>query len=104
MSSKRRKLINGSKPSIIDPNNILGQGVRTVLQSRVGRAGSSSAASTSANISAVDEAIASNSHIHEPYGSFEQAILEQVQQRIQNDTDFNSERFPNTSKWLNKNK
>lgn len=107
MSSKRRKLINGAKPSAIEPNNVLGQGVRHVLQSRTPRSGgaSSSSASTNAtNLAALDEAIASNHNIQEPYGSYEQAILSHVQNRMQTDADFSPERFPNCSKWIRKNK
>lgn len=104
MSSKRRKLINGSKPAISEPTSILSQGVRQVLQSRVGRAAGASSSNSAANASALDEAIASNPHIQEPYGSFEQAILDHVQSRVQNDPDFNSDRFPNSAKWVKKNK
>lgn len=104
MSSKRRKLINGSKPAISEPTSILSQGVRQVLQSRVGRTAGASSSSSAANASALDEAIASNPHIQEPYGSFEQAILDHVQSRVQNDPDFSSERFPNSAKWVKKNK
>lgn len=111
MSSKRRKLINGSKPSLVEPNNIITQGVRQVLQaSRLNRVvGSGSSASSSAGTvantaAAIEDAIASNPHIHEPYGSYEQAILNHVQNRISTDPDYAPERFPNCSKWINKNK
>lgn len=106
MSSKRRKLINGSKPSAVEPNNMLAQGVRQVLQSRASRNGGAAASSSSENGTAasVDEAIASNQHIQEPYGSYEQAILNHVQSRITSDADYSSERFPNSSKWVKKNK
>lgn len=103
MSSKRRKLINGSKPAVAEPTSILNQGVRQVLQSRARNSGASTS-SASANVNAIEEAIATNPHIQEPYGSFEQAILDHVQNRIQNDPDYSSERFPNTSKWIKKNK
>lgn len=55
-------------------------------------------------MAALNEAITSNPHIREPYGSYEQALLQHVQNRINTDPDYNPERFPNTSKWVNKNK
>jgi len=113
MSSKRRKLINGSKPSVVEPNNMISQGVRQVLQSSrlnnrsgvgSGSSSSSSAGTVANTAAAIEEAIASNPHIHEPYGSYEQAILNHVQNRISTDPDYNPERFPNCSKWIKKNK
>lgn len=87
---------------------MLAQGIRQVIQSTrpSGASGgpSSSSASTAATVASLEEAIATNQHIQEPYGSYEQAILNHVQNRINSDTDFNPERFPNTSKWVNKNK
>lgn len=109
MSSKRRKLISGSKPAAAEPNVMLVRGVRDVLQSRAPRIGgsSSSAASsstaTASTISSITESIASNQHIQEPYGSYEQAILNHVQNRLSTDVDYNPDRFPNTTKWINKN-
>lgn len=108
MSSKRRKLINSSKPTAVEPNNILPQAVRQVLQSRVMNGASTATASSSTSIAStatsLDEAIASNQHIQEPYGSYEQALLNNVQNRIRADADFNPDRFPNCSKWISKNK
>lgn len=112
MSSKRRKLINNAKPATAEPNNILPQSVHQVLQSRItsngGAASSSSSSSTSSasnsNITPLlDEAIATNQHIQEPHGSYEQALLNHVQNRITSDPTFSPERFPNCSKWINKN-
>lgn len=111
MSSKRRKLINNAKPSTAEPNNILPQSVHQVLQSRITTNGgaatsssTSSAAASNANITPLlDEAIATNQHIQEPYGSYEQALLNHVQNRITSDPTFTPERFPNCSKWINKN-
>lgn len=110
MSSKRRKLINNSKPSAAEPNNILPQTVRQVLQSRTSSHGANAASSSSSSTAiaitapALDEAIATNQHIQEPYGSYEQALLNHVQSRITSDPTFTPERFPNCSKWINKNK
>lgn len=109
MSSKRRKLISGAKPSAAEPNAMLGQGVRHVLQNRTSRfggssSGASSSSSTAATISSLNEAIASNQHIQEPYGSYEQAILDHVQNRLSNDVDYSPERFPSVAKWIEKNK
>ncbi|XP_031620338.1 large proline-rich protein BAG6 isoform X2 [Contarinia nasturtii] len=107
MSSKRRKLINNSKPAAAEPNNILPQSVRHVLQSRISH-GSSGASTSSASVAStaasIDDAISTNQHINEPYGSYETAILSHVQNRIRTDTNFTPERFPNCSKWINKNK
>lgn len=99
MTSKRRKLIASAKPSGSDPRSIITDSVRQVIQTR-NIAGSSAASS---NVSA-DEALAANSHIHEPYGSYEQAIRTAVQSRINSDPDYTPERFPNCSKWINKKK
>lgn len=111
MSSKRRKLINNSKPSAAEPNNILPQAVRQVLQTRISHganttasSSSTSSASVSTAAASLDEAILTNQHIQEPYGSYEQALLNHVQNRIRTDTDFTPERFPNCSKWISKNK
>lgn len=109
MSSKRRKLINNSKPSAAEPNNVLPQAVRQVLQSRISHGASTASSSTSSasmasTAASLDEAISSNQHIQEPYGSYEQALLNHVQNRIRTDTDFTPERFPNCSKWISKNK
>ena len=90
---------------------MLAQGVRHVIQSRA-RSGASSTSGPSSSsqgtiasqIATLEEAVASNQHIQEPYGSYEQAILNHVQNRINSDADFNPERFPNCSKWINKNK
>lgn len=105
MSSKRRKLINNTKPSAAEPNNILPQTIRQVLQTRTahGASTASGSSSTSALANSLDEAIATNQHIQEPYGSYEQALLNHVQNRISSDADFTPERFPNCSKWISKN-
>lgn len=108
MSSKRRKLINNSKPSAAEPNNILPQAVRQVLQTRISHGASTASSSTSSasiasTAASLDEAISSNQHIQEPYGSYEQALLNHVQNRIRTDSDFTPERFPNCSKWISKN-
>lgn len=116
MSSKRRKLINNTKPSTAEPNNILPQSVHQVIQSRITTNGGSSAAAAAASSSSssasasnsnitplLDEAIATNQHIQEPYGSYEQALLNHVQNRITSDPTYSPERFPNCSKWINKN-
>lgn len=106
MSSKRRKLINNTKPSVAEPSNLLPQTIRQVLQSQRNSHGSSSASassSSSAVANSLDEAIATNQHIQEPYGSYEQALLNHVQNRIGSDADFTPERFPNCSKWISKN-
>lgn len=109
MSSKRRKLINNTKPSAAEPNNILPQAVRQVLQTRISHGANTTASSSSSSASvstaaSLDEAILTNQHIQEPYGSYEQALLNHVQNRIRTDTDFTPERFPNCSKWISKNK
>lgn len=109
MSSKRRKLINNTKPTAAEPNNIVPQTVRRVLQSRLSHGASASSSSTSsASIgsaaASLDEAISSNQHIQEPYGSYEQELINHVQNRIRTDSDFTPERFPNCSKWISKNK
>lgn len=109
MSSKRRKLINNTKPQAAEPSNIIPQAVRQVLQARTHGGGaassSSSVATTISNTAAsIDEAISSNQHIQEPYGSYEQALLNHVQNRIRTDSEFTPERFPNCSKWISKNK
>lgn len=109
MSSKRRKLINNTKPQAAEPNNILPQAVRQVLQARVSHGASAASSSTSSasiasTAASLDEAISSNQHIQEPYGSYEQALLNHVQNRIRTDSDFTPERFPNCSKWISKNK
>lgn len=112
MSSKRRKLITSSKPAAAEPNIMLGQGIRQIVQqqSRVARIGgpstgaASSSASAASTVTSLNEAIALNQHIQEPYGSYEQAILNHVQNRISSDAEFSAERFPNASKWINKNK
>lgn len=112
MSSKRRKLVNGTKPSAAEPNSMLGQGIRQVLHNRIPRVGGSGSSTSStlssttsaSTLTALNETIASNPHIQEPYGSYEQALLQHVQNRINTDPDFSPDRFPNTSKWAKKNK
>ena len=99
MSSKRRKLITNNKTS--DPRTFLAEGVRRVMQSRAG--GNNAHQSHTSNVSA-EEALASNPHICEPHGSYEQAIRTFVQNRISSDPDYSPERFPNCSKWVNKQK
>lgn len=105
MSSKRRKLINNTKPSVAESSNILPQTIRQVLNRSSHGASTASASSSSSAVSnTLDEAIATNQHIQEPYGSYEQALLNHVENRISSDSDFTPERFPNCSKWINKNK
>lgn len=104
MSSKRRKLINNSKPTAAESSSILPQTIRQVLNRGSHGASTASASSSSAVANTLDEAIATNQHIQEPYGSYEQALLNHVQNRISSDSDFTPERFPNCSKWINKNK
>ncbi|KAJ6641718.1 Large proline-rich protein BAG6 [Pseudolycoriella hygida] len=89
MSSKRRKLIESTKPSGSNPPQILTDTLRHVIQSQ------SNANSITLT---TEEALAANPHIQEPYGSFEQAIRNTVQDRIQCDRDYNPERFPNCAK------
>lgn len=110
MSSKRRKLLTAAKPPPAEPNTMLGLGLRQVLQSRVVSrvGGASTSGSTSAALAstaaALNDAIAINPHIQEPHGSYEQALLNHVQNRVRDDADFNADRFPNVSKWIQKNK
>lgn len=108
MSSKRRKLINSSKPAAAEPNNILPHSVRHVLSSRISHGASTAPSSSSSSVAntavSIDEAVSSNQHIQEPYGSYEQALMNYVENRISNDSDFTPERYPNCSKWLSKNK
>lgn len=92
MSSKRRKLIASTKPSGSNPSQILTDTMRQVIQSQ------SNANSFTLNI---EDGLAANPHIQEPYGSFEQAIRSNIQKRIENDPDYNPERYPNCSKWMN---
>lgn len=112
MSTKRRKLLSANKPEAANANNVLGQGIRNLLQTRAGAriaaAASTSAsgggsASAAATVAALDEAIASNPHIQEPHGSYEQALLSHVQNRIRTDNDYSPDRFPNVTKWVQKN-
>lgn len=93
MSSKRRKLIQSTKPSSSDPNSILTDGIRHVIQSR----------NTLPSIP-IEEVINSSSHLQEPHGSYEEALRNHVQNRVNQDPDYAPERFPNCSKWLNNKK
>lgn len=115
MSSKRRKLIAMQKPSGSDPRALLHEGVRTVLQARAAAAGPSgnrSGASAAAggpasggpgtSEAAVSEMLATQPHLHEPQGSYEQALQALVQNRVQADSDFNADRYPNIAKWISR--
>lgn len=95
MSSKRRKLISSTKPSGSNPSQILTDTLRQVIQSQ------SNANSIMLN---TEESLAAHPHIQEPYGSFEQAVRSNIQKRIESDPDYNAERYPNCSKWLNSKK
>lgn len=101
MSSKRRKLIQSTKPTASDPRTILNDSVHAVLQAHPVAGGSATAA---ASVTAIDEALAGNSQLNEPYGSYEQVIRRVVNNRMNSDSDFTAERFPNCSKWINKKK
>lgn len=94
MSSKRRKLIANKKPNVSNPNQFITDTFRHVVRSH----GIQSSQSTSA----VEDALTSNVQLHEPYGSFEQRIRQHIEERLSNDSDFNTARFPNCSKWLDK--
>lgn len=92
MSSKRRKLIANKKPNTSNPSQMITDTFRQVVQSHHGM---------QSNV-AVEEALAANAQLHEPYGSFEQAIRQHVQTRLANDPDYDAALFPNCSKWLDK--
>lgn len=92
MTSKRRKLISSTKPSGSNPPQILTDTLRQVIQSQ---------SNANSIMLTTEEGLAAHPHIQEPYGSFEQAVRSTIQTRIENDPDYNPERYPNCSKWLN---
>lgn len=99
------------KPSGSDPRSLLTDGVQAVLQARTtahgqgpsGSRNAAAAASHGTSEAAVNEMLATNPHIHEPHGSYEQSLRSLVQSRTQTDSDFNAERFPNIAKWISGN-
>lgn len=116
MSSKRRKLITGQKLNGSDPRQLLTDGVRAVLGPHPPSSGSSIAGNSNAGASssngtatpvtaaAIDEALAAQPQIHEPHGSFEQAMRLLAENRIRTDGDFNAARYPNLAKWIGRKK
>lgn len=92
MSSKRRKLISSTKPSGSNPSQILTDTLRQVIQSQ---------SNANSIMLTTEEGLAAHPHIQEPYGSFEQAVRSNIQKRIETDPDYNPERYPNCSKWMN---
>lgn len=93
MSSKRRKLISDRKPPVDIPN-MLSDGIRCAI--------------TTAAVPPTTTSVAdiTNSIVTDPMlqTSYKEALKSTVQDRLKNESDFNADRFPNSSKFFNSKK
>lgn len=95
MSSKRRKIISESKPSM-DVTNMLSDGVRNAIATS-----GISSTSTMPLVDEISSTIASDPAVQ---NSYKEALKANARERIKNDPDFSSEKFPNSSKYFNNQK
>lgn len=95
MSSKRRKLVTGTKPPT-DPKQLLADTLKNAIQN----AGSSSS-STRLSPAQIEErvnTIASDSAVQ---SSFRERLRKDIKDKTDKDVDYDPERFPNCSKFVN---
>lgn len=90
MSSKRRKLITNSKPNADIPS-LVNDGIRNAAQTTSGI--------NTSNLDDVSTSIASDIAVQ---SSYREAIITSVQERLNTDTDYSPERFPNIKKYFKK--
>lgn len=96
MSSKRRKIISDRKPSV-DVPNMLTDGIRSAISST----GLSSSSGVPVNPEEIATAIANDPSVQT---SYKEALKANVQELLQNDTNYDAERYPNSSKYFNNKK
>lgn len=100
MTSKRRKLVTGSKSST-DPNVLLASGVKKAIEKST--AGASSSSSAAQRTSRIDETVASIAGDSGVQQSFREHLRQTIRSRTETDPDYNVERFPSCSKYLSNN-
>lgn len=104
MTPKRRKLVTASKPPT-DPNQLLADGLKKAIEkagcsANSGSTGPSTAASRSQRVDEIANAIASDATIQ---SSYRERLRQSVKAKTDKDKDFNAERFPSSSKFVNNN-
>lgn len=95
MSSKRRKIISDKKSSP-DVTSMINDGVRHALHS--------SGINTNNGAVSVDDITTAISNDTNVQNSYKETLKSTVQERLQNDPEFNPDRFPNSSKYFNNKK
>jgi large proline-rich protein BAG6 len=91
MSSKRRKLITSTKLPT-DVPTLLADGVRDAVRT-------SGVNSSSVNVEELAANIASDPIIQ---SSYREALKENIKEKLKNDPDFDPEKYPNSSKFIEK--
>ncbi|XP_016990934.1 large proline-rich protein bag6-B isoform X2 [Drosophila rhopaloa] len=94
MSAKRRKIIQSEKPTA-SVECLIANGVQRAIQS-AGLGGTSSAASSSISTDAVIGSIAHDAAIQ---ASYTDAVRNSLKERIKQDTDFKSSKYPQIAKF-----
>ena len=107
MSSKRRKLIQQTKPPT-DIAGLVSDGVKKVVQTSGIQNPSSSSASSgsggnnSSSATSLDDIASNIAGDVTVQSSYSEAMRATVRERLTNDPDFDDERFPNCSKYFKK--
>lgn len=99
MSSKRRKVLM-SKKSSTSAQQMLAEDVRGAVQSTSKSAASSSTQGTSSSAPALDDVVAAISNDPTIQSAYREEMKANLSQRVKNDTDFESDKYPNSSKYL----
>ena len=99
MSSKRRKVLL-SKKSSTNVQQMVAEDVRHAVQSKSGSSSGSSHSNSASSSAAVDEIVATISNDATIQSAYRDEIKGSITQRLKNDADFDSEKFPNSSKYF----
>lgn len=101
MSSKRRKLLQIKKPST-NIQQLVADGVRNAIQTIKKPASSSSSTSRAqtSNGPPIDEVVAAISNDPAVQSAYRDEVKANVTHRLQNDPDFDAEKYPSSSKYF----
>lgn len=89
-----------SKKSSTNVQQMLGEDVKNAIQASNKSGASSSQGSSSSSAPAVEEVVASISNDPTIQNAYRDEIKTHLSQRVKNDSDFDAEKHPNTSKYF----
>lgn len=100
MTSKRRKLVTSTKPST-DPNKLLTDSLKKAIY-EAGLSRTQPSGPGSSRVSS-DEVVRSIVEDAATQSSYRERLRKEVKEKTDKDVDYDPERFPNCSKFVNNN-